>query len=205
MQGLSIRAATAADTRCIAEILAGDPGPEATAICGAAGPARRFGMGFVRLPHSPQGWPHTTVAELDGRVIGIIQAGQLTQGLRVTPRVALLAVRVLGPLRLPGVLRRFRARARVQTHAPAGSYYISELDVDPAFRNRGIGGAMLDWAEAQARAGGYTVMSLSTTTVNPARRLYERHGFRVAQTLTDPEYERVTGIAGRHLMQKDLE
>ena len=47
-------------------------------------------------------------------------------------------------------------------------------------------------------------MSLSTTTVNPARRLYEHHGFRVAQTLTDPWYERVTGISGRHLMLKDL-
>ena len=63
---------------------------------------------------------------------------------------------------------------------------------------------MLGWAEAQARAGGHKVMSLSTTTVNPARRLYERHGFRVAQTLTDPGYERVTGISGRHLMLKDL-
>lgn len=205
MDNLTVRAATEGDTPRIAEILAGEPGQEATAICGGAGPASRFGMGFARLRNSPQSWQNTTVAERDGRVVGIIQAGNQTEALRVTAAVAFLAVRSFGPLRLPGVLRRLRARARVQTHPPERSYHVSELDVDPAFRNRGIGGALLDWAEARARAGGYQIMSLSTTTVNPARRLYERHGFRVTETLTDPEYQRITGIAGRHLMVKELE
>lgn len=204
MGELSIRAATATDSHRIADVLSGEPGQEAIAISGSAGLARRFGMAFVHLRGSPQGWPHTTVAELDNLVVGIIQAGGATEELRITPSLALLAIRTFGPMRLPGVLRRLQARARVQTNAPAGSYHVSELDVDPAFRNRGIGGAMLDWAETEASARGHKVMSLSTTTNNPARRLYERHGFRVAQTLTDPAYERITGIAGRHLMLKDL-
>ena len=194
----------APDAERIAEIMAGDPGQEATAICGSAALARRFGMAFVHLRGSPQGWPHTTVAELDGGVVGIIQAGGATEELRITPGLALLAIRTFGPFRLPGLLHRLQARARVQTRAPDNSYHISELDVDPAFRSRGIGGAMLEWAEAEARARGHKVMSLSTTTTNPARRLYERHGFRVAQTLTDQAYERMTGIPGRYLMLKDL-
>lgn len=127
MDNLTDRAATEGDAPRIAEILAGEPGQEATAICGGAGPAVVLGWG------SP----------------------------------------------------------------------VSATDVDPAFRNRGIGGALLDWAEARARAGGYQIMSLSTTTVNPARRLYERHGFRVTETLTDPEYQRITGIAGRHRMVRN--
>lgn len=204
MEGLTIRRATKSDTERIAEILAGEPGREATAICGGVGPARRFGMGFVSLRDSPQGWPHTTVAEGGGRVVGIIQAGHQTEEFRLTPAVALLALRAFGPVRLVGVARRLRARARVQTHAPAGAYHISELDVDPGLRNQGIGGALLKWAEDEAREGGYKVMSLSTTMDNPARRLYERHGFRITETLTDPEYERITGISGRYLMIKDL-
>ena len=48
-------------------------------------------------------------------------------------------------------------------------------------------------------------MSLSTNTANPARRLYERHGFRIVETRTDSTYERLTGIEGRHLMVKALE
>jgi ribosomal protein S18 acetylase RimI-like enzyme len=85
-----------------------------------------------------------------------------------------------------------------------GAYRVRELHVDPGHRGRGIGGALLDYAEAEARKAGYTQMALTTTTVNPARRLYERHGFRVVETKTDPVYERYTGIEGRHRMVKDL-
>lgn len=76
--------------------------------------------------------------------------------------------------------------------------------MDPRYRNRGIGGALLDYAEAEARAGGYTQMTLTTTTMNPARHLYERHEFRVVDTRTDPDYERYTGIPGRYRIVKDL-
>jgi len=43
-----------------------------------------------------------------------------------------------------------------------------------------------------------------TATSNPARRLYERHGFVVVETKTDPEYERGVGAEGRILMVKAL-
>jgi ribosomal protein S18 acetylase RimI-like enzyme len=204
MDGLTIRKATKADTERIAEIISGEPGDEATAICGGAGPARRFGMGLVRLPNSPQGWERTIVAELGGRVVGIILAGSSAESFRVTPAIAILAVRALGPIGVLRTLSRMNARKRVQTDPPEGSCHIAELHVDPASRSRGIGGALLDWSEEAARRDNHTVMSLSTTTSNPARRLYERHGFKIVQTLTDPEYERITGIAGRHLMVKQL-
>ena len=66
------------------------------------------------------------------------------------------------------------------------------------------GGAALRFAEKEARRDGHSAMSLITTIVNPARRLYERQGFRVVETRTDPDYERYTGIPGRVLMVKEL-
>jgi hypothetical protein len=48
------------------------------------------------------------------------------------------------------------------------------------------------------------VMSLTTHINNPARRLYERCGFEVVETRTDPDYERYTGVAGRVLMLKRM-
>jgi ribosomal protein S18 acetylase RimI-like enzyme len=98
-----------------------------------------------------------------------------------------------------------KARTRVQSKIPEHAYHIGELDVDPARRGHGIGGALLRHAEAEARSAGLKLMSLTTTTSNPARRLYERHGFRVIETKTDPEYQKITGIAGRVLMAKDLD
>ena len=63
---------------------------------------------------------------------------------------------------------------------------------------------MLAYAEAQARARGAQRMALHTLTTNPAQRLYERNGFRVVETATNAEFERLTGVAGNVLMVKEL-
>jgi ribosomal protein S18 acetylase RimI-like enzyme len=202
MEGLTIRKARPADIDRIAEIVAGEPGQEAVAIAGCVEAARKFGMAVIHLPNSPQGWQRSAVAELDGNLVGVLQTGPGNDSFKLTPQLALLAVRTFG-VGIVSVLGRVRARLRVNPQLPVDAWYIGELDVDPAHRNRGLGGALLDYAEAEAKGLGYRRMSLQTTTINPARRLYERHGFRVVETRTDPAYERYTGIAGRHLMVKE--
>ena len=204
MDGLTFRRATPEDTERIAEIISGEPGQEAIGLTGNADRARALGMAWVRMPNSPQGWQHTVVAEMDGEVVAIMQAGSDPQEFKLTPAAALLAIRVLGPLRVLTHLPRLWARGRVQSQRPDGAYYIAELDVDPGYRNRGIGGAMLRYAEEKARRENCRLMSLTTHTSNPARHLYERHGYRVVETRTDPQYERHTGIDGRVLMVKEL-
>ncbi len=205
MEGLRFRGATAADTKRIGEIIFGDPPREMVGIMG--GDVRRasaFGKEMVRLPRSSLGWQRTVIAELDGEAAGVLQAGGESISAGITPAYALLALRIFG---LPGALKLLapmRARSRLGMQHPAGSYQVHELHVDTNRRNRGIGGYLLRYAEEDAWFRGHRVMSLTTTTSNPARRLYERHGFEVAQTRTDPDYERYTGIAGRHLMVKEL-
>ena len=68
----------------------------------------------------------------------------------------------------------------------------------------GIGAALLVEAEGQARASGHDAMTLQTLTENPAIHLYERFGFTVVETRTDPDYEAVTGVGGYHRMVKRL-
>lgn len=201
MEGLVIRKATPDDTERIAEIMHGEAGQEATAIAGCEEAAIAFGTAMVRMKNSPQGWQHSAAAELDGEVVGVLQsnAGDFT----ITPSLVFLAVRILG-VSVITALPRLRARKRVDIPHPDRAYHIAELHTHPTFRNRGIGGALLDHAEREARWAGLRLMSLNTTTINPARRLYERHGYRVVETRTDPAYERYTGIAGRHLMVKEL-
>ncbi len=204
MEGLTIRQATPSDTNRIAELFGGDPGDEAIGIAGSREKAIAFGTGMVRLPDSPQGWRHTVVAELEGHVVGILIAAGDRNDMRVTPRLVYLAFQTFGPVGIVMLLPRLRARVRVQPKTPAGAYHIAEIDVDPTHRNRGIGGALLNYAEKEARAAVHRLMSLTTSTANPARRLYERHGFRVVETRTDSAYKRYTRIDGRLLMVKEL-
>jgi ribosomal protein S18 acetylase RimI-like enzyme len=200
---LTFRKATPADTERIAEIMHSEPGPAMVGICGSLERARAMGYAKVRV-ESKQGWDSTFVGELDGEVVILLQIGSQSSGPRVPPALAFQALRIFGPIGAIRLLSRVRTEMRVSTGAPSGSYHIAEVHTDPQHRNRGYGGAALDFAERDARERGYRQMSLVTDSTNPARRLYERHGFRVVETRTDPDYERYTGIPGRHLMVKEL-
>jgi GNAT superfamily N-acetyltransferase len=61
-------------------------------------------------------------------------------------------------------------------------------------RGAGIGSALLDALMTLARKQGYRAVSLSVDRQNPARRLYERKGFRDAG-ISDPTDTSVTMIA----------
>jgi GNAT superfamily N-acetyltransferase len=53
------------------------------------------------------------------------------------------------------------------------------IAVVPSQRGHGVGDELLQALLAKARAGGYGRLSLSVEPGNPARKLYERHGFAV--------------------------
>ncbi len=60
-----------------------------------------------------------------------------------------------------------------------GTAFLFHLEVAPAFRGRGLGAALLDGAEARARALGFARMRLYVLSSNAAARaLYARAGFR---------------------------
>lgn len=60
------------------------------------------------------------------------------------------------------------------------------IAVVPGMRGRGLGGRLLDALTKEAVGSGVARISLSVSTGNPARRLYERHGF-LAASEEDPE------------------
>lgn len=68
------------------------------------------------------------------------------------------------------------------------------IGVAGAARGRGVGGALLAALVALAREHGHRTLSLSVDRQNPARRLYERVGFRDAG-ISDPTDTSVTMIA----------
>ncbi len=203
MPDLTFRKAMTKDTERIAEIMVSEPPPNWLGICGSVERARKMGYAKVRV-EGAQGWESSFVGELDGEVVILLQVGGQPGGLRVPPTLALQALRIFGPIGAIRLLSRVKTEQKVSTGAPPGAYHIAELHTHPQHRNRGYGAAALDFAENEARQEGHRQMSLVTDSTNPARHLYERHGFRVVETRTDPDYERITGIPGRHLMVKEL-
>jgi ribosomal protein S18 acetylase RimI-like enzyme len=198
---VDVRPATEHDFNSVVDIIFGDPQPEVLALAGSPELARRFGAGRLHLHGFPDPTHPTVLACTDDKVLGILQYTTTPEMDRTDWDMVQLIVRVFGLLGATRRARRFYGLTRVQVAAPPGSFYIAELHVDPASRGQGIGGTLLDWATAEA--GDDRLMTLHTTTSNPARALYERHGFVVRTTRSHREYKRYTGIEGRHLMQRN--
>lgn len=65
-------------------------------------------------------------------------------------------------------------------HVPAGlrAAELKRLYLRPALQGQGVADALMDWAEAAARADGWEAMSLSVFSDNHrAKRFYARRGF----------------------------
>jgi len=71
---------------------------------------------------------------------------------------------------------------RSSTHA-----YISELAIHPDFQGSGMGSQALGTLLMDLGRAGYSHIELVTHPDNPAKRLYERHGFTVTGRIEDYE------------------
>ena len=58
-----------------------------------------------------------------------------------------------------------------------GETYIEQITVAAAARGKGVGRALLQWAEDRAREKQCNVLTLAVLNGNKAKRLYERVGF----------------------------
>jgi len=201
---IEIRAANQADMGAISRIMNYPPEPPTAAMLGAER-ASRLGDILVRAGINLK-IDDAFVAVVDEIVAGVMECGgRGVPGAGVGALLPLLPriVPVLG-FALPRGVRGMLARGRVGFPPVPDAFAVVELYVDERMRGRGIGGRLLDHAETLAGAGGWKRMCIETGIDNPARRLYERHEFRVIETKTDAAYERLTGSPGRILMTKDI-
>jgi ribonuclease HI len=199
---LRVRRATAIDAPVLTEMMFVDPSHEAIVMAGDATRAARFQLALLRR----------TLESADGAVLVLerehtpIGFAEVTSGGDLPPfgviaRTAVGAFGILGSLRAAW---KSSARARVDMPVVPDCLHLVELQVHPGERNQGAGGVLLGAVEDEARARGVANVSLTTSIDNPARRLYERHGFAVVAEKRDARYERLTGSPGRVLMVKPL-
>ncbi len=205
----AIRPASAEDAEAIYEIMYRDPPPEILAITGDPEVARSFGRILPLVPARPGTPEETFVWDAGSEVLGVLQGRVGASDPRTTagllPGLIRILIRQYPAWSWARMLRRLTIRTRLQFPPVEGAYHITEIHVHPERRNLGIGTRLLRFAEEEARRKDCQRMSLSTTASNPARRLYERMGYAVADQKTTPEYEAITGIRGRVLLVKELE
>lgn len=79
------------------------------------------------------------------------------------------------------IVRSDQPIGRVYVHATSFETRLMEISLLPEWRNRGIGGALSGAIVAQAH-GRDVPAGLHVEPFNPARRLYERQGFRTVET-----------------------
>lgn len=70
-------------------------------------------------------------------------------------------------------------------------YELAKMAVNPGMRGKGYGDLLMVGAEEWARAQGATeILILSNTVLEPAIRLYKKHGFETVHLGPHPDYER---------------
>jgi ribosomal protein S18 acetylase RimI-like enzyme len=118
-----------------------------------------------------------TVAELDGRIVGVMSAFPVPEGDSRARAFLRLTLWRIPPWRWPRTLGVFRLGGRLTPPAPSDALYVDALATDDRFRRRGVATALLQAAEDDARERGLTAVALDTADRNAtAQALYERFG-----------------------------
>jgi ribosomal protein S18 acetylase RimI-like enzyme len=197
LNDITIRRARSDEAAALAPLQ--EPSREAIALAGSAEHANAIVC--AQLERALAADIPVFVAEREGRPVGFAQLGEPDGSIVELARMSIGAVGVGGTLRgAYGMLR----RRPVEHRAPSGGLHLFELQVAPTERGHGIGGALLERVDVYATEHDAPHISLTTASNNPARRLYERHGYDLVAEKRNARYEKFTAQPGRILMLKTL-
>lgn len=89
-----------------------------------------------------------------------------------------------------------------QPNEQESDMYVYSLNVEPSFRDKGVGAYLLETADQEAKSRGYKSCSLHVDPLNTRGiHLYLKHGYRIVKYETETEH----GLNDWVIMQKDLE
>ncbi|MCC6794834.1 MAG: GNAT family N-acetyltransferase [Candidatus Hydrogenedentes bacterium] len=137
--------------------------------------------GFVRNA-GELGYAIHTVAELDGKIVGIgaAFAGDTTLRFMVQGTANIFAH--YGPLRAPGAIARALQVEKIVRPPSKHEHCIAHLGVSPEYRSKGIGARIVEHLLEEGRRLKRPAAVLDVSAENPrAQELYERLGFSVTR------------------------
>jgi ribosomal protein S18 acetylase RimI-like enzyme len=191
----AVRSATPADRADTLLYLSAKPYYDAYA--GSEARARSLLATVYARPGHAASFEVCAVAELEGRLAGVIAWFPVSEAdARARRFVSLTAPRV-PPWRWPALLRHLRAAGTVSPHPPPRMLYVDALAVAPEFRRRGVARALLESAEEAAVAHELDGVALDTGLHNePARALYAASGYSEREIRHAPDAATAAAIGG---------
>ena len=170
--------------------------PYYDAYAGSERRARRMLQQIWAKPGHTASWDSTRVAELDGRVVGVLVAFPAAEGDHLARRFLSVSLVRLPAWRWPRILRHLRASSLVTPVPPGDSMYVDALAVAADVRRRGVATALLEDAQRLCAAARCSGVVLDTGLQNAeARALYESYGFQEREIREAPD-ERVARAVG---------
>jgi GNAT superfamily N-acetyltransferase len=153
-----------------------------SAAAGSADRARAILAILWRKPGHSASFEHALVAELDGRLVGVLIAFPARDRYRLHRSLLVLALRFVDRRRWPllaiGLLRLILATPR----PPRRAYYVGTIAVARHARRRGVASTLGYHVEIAAAAAGFPVIVAHTGSRHlPARRALERYGLRASK------------------------
>ncbi len=205
-EGRILRAATAADAIPAAELIYLPMGSLADYLFGSDDRAQAIDVLsklFVQRDNRFS-FQHSSILEVDSQVAGLLLAYPGHRLSNLSLRMGSQLRQVLG---WSGMIRLLRRSLPLMGHKECepDEFYIYTLAVHPDFQNSGLGTQLLTHAETRAAACGLSKCSLGVTIGNDgARRLYERWGYVIVDTVRVPKLQKAIGYPGYYRMVKNL-
>lgn len=149
---------------------------------GAVGSAPRAREALERvwpLPGHSASFEHALVAEVDGRLAGVLIAFPARRRYRLHLRLLRRGLPYASPRRWPLLLVGLPLLIAATPRPPGDAYYVGTIAVAPFARRRNVASTLGYHAELAAAESGFPMVAAHTGTRHlPARRALERYGLR---------------------------
>jgi GNAT superfamily N-acetyltransferase len=176
--GVAVRPGRPTDAGA-AELVFAAASSEYACMAGSAERARRIVASAWARPGHSASFEHALVAEVDGRLAGVLIAFPARRRYRLHLGLLRTSIGQVPPRRWPLLAAALPALILASPRPPRDSYYVGTTAVAPHARRRDVASTLAYHAERAAAGGGFPLIVAHTGSRHAiARRALERYGFR---------------------------
>lgn len=154
--------------------------PAYTRLAGSAERARRIVALMWSRPGHSASYEHALVAEVDGKVAGVLIGFPVRDRYRLHRALLLASLRHLTPRRWPLLVAALPRIVLASPRPPRGAYYVGTIAIAWQARHRGVATTLGRHVEAEAGARGFRQIVAHTGTRHSlARHALESYGLEL--------------------------